>query len=507
MTAGTGRAGSHGSGSFPARRAIAGDGVAIIGLGSSGFSAAQLALQKGEEVHVSDLRTDPVVGDRARRLRELGAAVELGSHDVSRIAEARVVVVSPGIPPDAPALLELRGRSVLWISEPEFASRYFQGPLIAVTGTNGKTTTTLLTAHLLAAAGIRVAVGGNVGEGLAPAASELALLDPPPEWYVLEMSSFQLADTVDFAPQIGVVTTLAPDHLDRYRSTRDYYADKARLFRNATPDSRWVLNGESREVRALPGEAPGVRCYFARDAVDTDGALPAAYTEDGVLYLRFGLPGRGRAEGDAVGVERLIRAEELPLSGGHQVMNALAASLAARLAGADPEGIRRGLRDFRGPPHRMEVVAEHEGIRWINDSKATNVEAARAALLEADRPVVAILGGKDKGEDFRPLAGALSGAASRRVRAVVLYGEAGPRLRAELGAGGDGENEIPIHLVSDGFDEAVATAAAIARRGDAILLTPACSSFDLFTDYRARGDRFRELARLAAGPAERGAGS
>ncbi|MEX2529494.1 MAG: UDP-N-acetylmuramoyl-L-alanine--D-glutamate ligase [Gemmatimonadota bacterium] len=466
-------------------------GVAILGLGASGFSAAQLALQKGENVHVSDLRTDSVVGDRARRLRELGAAVELGSHDVPRIATARVVVVSPGIPPDAPALVELRRRSVVWVSEPEFAARYFQGPLIAVTGTNGKTTTTLLTAHLLDAAGIRVAVGGNVGEDLAPAASELALLEPAPEWYVLEMSSFQLADTAAFAPRIGVVTTLAPDHLDRYRSTREYYADKARLFRNATPESRWVLNGESEAVRALPGDAPGVRCYFARAAADTDGALPAAYTEEGVLCLRPGW----------TGVERLIRTGELPLSGGHQVMNALAASLTARLAGADPEGIRRGLREFRGPPHRMEVVAERNGIRWINDSKATNVEAARSALLGLDRPVVAILGGKDKGEDFRPLVEALTG----RVRAVVLYGEAGPRLREELqGEGGEGA-AIPLHLVADGFDEAVAVASGAARRGDAILLTPACSSFDLFVDYRARGHRFRELA-LAAPDSDAGRG-
>jgi UDP-N-acetylmuramoylalanine--D-glutamate ligase len=456
--------------------------VAVLGLGASGRAAARLALLKGATVHVSDLRTDADAAAHAATLRELGAHVELGTHDLARIAQAGVVVVSPGIPPDAPVLRALRERGTAWISEPEFAARFYQGPLIAVTGTNGKTTTAALAAHLMKAAGIDAALGGNVGEGLAPAASELALREPPPAWYVLEVSSFQLAETRDFAPDIGVVTTLAPDHLDRYPNTEAYYADKARLFRNGTAESRWILNGEVAAVRALPGNAPGTRYYFARDAgTVTDGAVPAAFVRDGALVLRVP-PGEGVEE-------PLLPAADLPILGDHNVMNALAASLAARLAGASPEGIRTGLGSFRGLPHRMTVVAERGGILWIDDSKATNVEAARSAVEGSGRPLVVLLGGKDKGEDFRPLAPALEG----RARLAVLYGEAAPRLEAELReSGGD---RIPLVRVAEGFDRAVEAAEAAARPGDILLLSPACSSFDLFRDYRARGERFAELAR------------
>ena len=197
-----------------------GERVAVIGLGASGIAAARLALAKGGDVYVSDSSTEASASARAAGLRSAGAVVELGRHDLDRVARAGVVVVSPGIPPDAPVLRALRARGVRWISEPELAVRFYSGQLIAVTGTNGKTTTTLLIGHLLREAGIRAAVGGNVGGGLAPAASELALLDDPPDWYVLEMSSFQLGATDELRPDIGVVTNLSPDHLDYYRGRR-----------------------------------------------------------------------------------------------------------------------------------------------------------------------------------------------------------------------------------------------------------------------------------------------
>ncbi len=398
--------------------------------------------------------------------------MESGGHDLERLARADIVVVSPGIPPDAPVLEALRSRGVRWISEPELAFRFFTGPLIAVTGTNGKTTTTLLVAHLLEAAGMRAAAGGNVGGGLAPAASELALLGDAPDWYVLEMSSFQLADTERFHPDIGVVTNLSPDHLDRYGSVAAYYADKARLFLNADDTSRWILPAGDGDVAALAGDAPGVRHLFG--LADEEGAQ--AFVRDGSLTLRVD------------GEEGLVAVTELPLLGRHNQLDALAASLTARVAGAHAEGIARGLRTARPLPHRLQPVAEGRGVLWVNDSKATNVAATRSALQSLSRPVVLLLGGKDKGEDFGTLGPALPG----RVRAILAFGAAAPRIAAAL------EGLVPLTVETGSMAEVVAAAGARAVEGDIVLLSPACSSFDMFENYEDRGRRFAALAREIA---------
>jgi UDP-N-acetylmuramoylalanine--D-glutamate ligase len=401
----------------------------------------------------------------------LGADVELGAHDLDRIAHADVIVASPGIPPHAPVLQHLRERGRHWVSEPEFAARFYRSPLIAVTGTNGKTTTTLLIAHLMREGGLEVGVGGNVGGGLAPAASTLALDDPPPAWFVLEVSSFQLADIDEFSPDIGVLTNLAPDHLDRYPDLDAYYGDKARLFKNATPDCRWVL-GDQPEVQALPGDHPGARYTFST----TREEGMHAFLRDGVLTLSV--------EGAE---EPLLSRERLPLMGGHNVANALAAALTARLAGVAPSAIARGLATARALPHRMEPVGERDGVIWVNDSKATNVAATVSALTSLDRPAVVLLGGKDKGEDVSPLGPALQGAA----RAAVCYGAAGPRIAEAIEPG------VAVGLIhrATTFVEAVRRGVELARPGDLLLLSPACSSFDEFDNYEARGSRFAALAR------------
>jgi UDP-N-acetylmuramoylalanine--D-glutamate ligase len=439
-----------------------GESTSVIGVGASGMAAALLALDKGGEVYVSDTRSDADASARGDELRSLGAVVELGRHDLARIASSEVVVVSPGIPPDAPVLRSLRAGGVAWISEPEYAFRHFQSPLIAVTGTNGKTTTAALAAHLLESSGLTVGLGGNIGAGLGPAASALALREPAPDWLVVEVSSFQLADVVHFRPDIGIVTNLAPDHLDRYPSEEAYYADKARIFENATPESRWVLGAEA-NVRALAGDASG-KCYLFALEEGEDGALTLAM--------------EGREE-------TLIPREELPLFGRHNVLNALAASLAASLAGAAPEAIRSGLGSFPPLPHRLEPVADRDGVLWLNDSKATNVAAAAAAVTSLDRPVVLLLGGKDKGEKLAPLLPALEG----RVRRAVVYGAARRRIADAL------EGVVPVLLIDGSFDDAVRAAEAEARPGDAILLAPACSSYDQFRSYEERGARFAALAR------------
>jgi UDP-N-acetylmuramoylalanine--D-glutamate ligase len=456
---------------------LQGTSVAVIGLGASGVAAARLALAKGGEVYVSDSSSDASAAARGADLRAAGAAVDVGRHDIGRVAGAGLVVVSPGVPPSAPVLRALAERGVRWITEPELAVRFYSGPLIAVTGTNGKTTTTLLIGHLLDRAGIRAAVGGNVGGGMAPAASDLALLDEPPDWYVLEMSSFQLAGVETFRPDIGVVTNLSPDHLDRYASVEEYYADKARLFDNASDASRWVLPLGDRAVAKLAGSALGERYWFGGDVASASHA----FEQDGTLALRV----------DGT-LERLIARTDLPLIGRHNVDNALTAALVARLAGAQPLAIAAGLGSARPLPHRLEPVADRGGVLWVNDSKATNVAATRSALASLDRKVVVLLGGKDKGEPFAPLAEALRGTA----RAVVAYGAVGPRIAGELIR--ELREDVPVHLLGSDFDGVVRRAASLAQAGDIVLLSPACSSYDMFDNYEHRGRRFAELAKEVA---------
>jgi UDP-N-acetylmuramoylalanine--D-glutamate ligase len=457
---------------------LEGETVAVVGLAASGRAAARLAIQKGGAVHVSDLRTDATALADGAELRKLGAEVDLGEHPLDRIAAAATVVVSPGIPPDAPVLRELAARGVRWISEPEFAFRFFHGPLIAVTGTNGKTTTATLVAHLLREDGMDVALGGNIGVAFGPATSELALRERSPAWYVVEMSSFQLAAIDRFKPDIGVLTNLAPDHLDSYSSVKSYYADKKNLFRNADDNSRWVLNGDDPAVDVLAQGVAGGRFYFSRAA----GERPGAYIDGTMLTLEI--------SGEK---EALVRVEDIALLGGHNMENVLAAAITARLAGVPPESIRRGLTTARALPHRTETVAEANGVRWVNDSKATNVAAARAAIASLEGPLLVLLGGKDKGEDFSPLVEVLSKSDAH----VLAFGQAGPRLWKALAG------PVSVELLDTGFDEVMEVAAQRATPGTTVLLSPACSSFDMFTNYVERGARFSDLAKAISEDAKR----
>lgn len=441
--------------------------VAILGLGESGVAAAALSLSKGGKTYVSDLRADTATRNRAADLRRVGVDVDVGGHDVERMAAADVVVVSPGIPPDVPVLATLRARGVHWVSEPEFAFRFLRAPLVAVTGTNGKTTTAALAAHLVEASGATVGLGGNIGGAYGPAASLLALQDPVPDWFVLEMSSFQLADIDTFAPAVGVVTNLAPDHLDRYASIEAYYGDKQRIFTNATDDSRWVLSSQPEVLELAEGVAGET---FVFDIEAQPGR--AAYLDGDRLTL------------DVHGPESLIDRQSMKLLGRHNVENALAAALVARLAGADPESISAGLESFGALPHRLEPVADAGGVLWVNDSKATNVAATSSAIQSLDRPMVLLLGGVDKGESFVPLREVVQG----RVRTAVVYGEVADRIRHELA------DTVPVVRGGYDFDSVVGSAASLAESGDAIVLSPATSSFDMFRNYEDRGDRFRAIA-------------
>ncbi|HEU0076446.1 MAG TPA: UDP-N-acetylmuramoyl-L-alanine--D-glutamate ligase [Longimicrobiaceae bacterium] len=449
-------------------RSLAGLDVGVLGLARSGLAAARLALARGATVYASDAGDGPAAREAAERVRALGGEAETGGHDVGRLSRCDLVVLSPGIPPTAAVLRDPAIAHVPVIAEVELAFGQLDAPVVGITGTNGKTTVTALVSHLLTEAGIDAPAGGNIGTAL----SELALRDAPPQVAVVEVSSFQLAMTRDFAPTIGVLTNLAPDHLDWYPDVEAYYADKARLFRNATPESRWVLNAEDRRAGELIGGAPGTRYHFRVDSLPESGELGGFLATDGALTLRL--------EG---GKERLVDAGELKVLGPHNVATALAAAVAARLAGADAESVRRGLRSFRAPPHRLEPVGEVDGVLWVNDSKATNIASTRVAVRGMTRPTVLLLGGKHKGEPYTELLPELG----EGVRAVIADGEAAPLVEGDL------RGHVPLERVDGPFEAVVARAREIARPGDAVLLSPACASFDMFRSYEERGKRFVEL--------------
>jgi UDP-N-acetylmuramoylalanine--D-glutamate ligase len=452
--------------------------VGILGLARSGQAAARLALASGSAVFASDAGDDEAVRAAAEGVRRAGGEAETGGHSVDRLAECELLVVSPGIAPDASVLRERPLRGVPWVSELEFAFRHIRAPVIAVTGTNGKTTVTSWIAHLLMEAGVDAEAAGNIGLPL----SEVALRDAHPEWVVVEASSYQLGGIDTFSPRAGVVTNLAPDHLDRYPDVASYYADKARLFQGAGPDSVWVLNGDDAAVLELAGDATGRRLLFRTDSAPAEGEEGGWLSEDGRLVLRVD------------GTETvLLGTGELRVLGRHNQANALAAALAAHVVVRDATALRAGLRTFAPLAHRLEPVATVSGVLWVNDSKATNVASARVALEGMDRPTVLLLGGRHKGESYRPLAEAAAG----RVKAVIAYGEAVDRIVAELGGA------VPVERVDGPFTAVVERAAALAAPGDAVLLAPACASFDMFRDYEDRGREYTRLVRgLAAGAPE-----
>jgi UDP-N-acetylmuramoylalanine--D-glutamate ligase len=450
--------------------------VGVLGLARSGQAAARLALATGRAVFASDRGDDEATRATAQEIRRLGGEAETGGHTIERLAECDLLVVSPGIPPDAPVLRDARLAHVPWTSELEFGFRHLASPVIAVTGTNGKTTVTLWATHLLAESGVTAVAAGNVGLPL----SEVALRDPAPDWVVAEASSYQLGRVDTFAPRVGALTNLAPDHLDRYPDVDSYYADKAHLFDHAGPDSVWVLNGEDNAVLTLAGDAPGRRLLFRVASRPGAGEEGAWLDDDGRLLLRAG--------GED---EVLVRASELRLLGGHNCANALAAALVAHAVTGNVVALRHGLRTFPPLQHRLEPLGTVGDVLWVNDSKATNVASARVAVESMERPTVLLLGGRHKGESYADLAPSLQG----RVRAVVAYGEAAGRIRADL------SGVVPVEKVVGPFPAVVQRAAALAVPGDAVLLAPACASFDMFRDFEDRGRQFTELVRELAGGA------
>ncbi len=442
--------------------------IAVVGLARSGRSVARLLGRAGSEVYASDAGTSPELEKTAQALRQDKIAVQLGGHDLARVMKASLVVVSPGVPPTAPPLVAARDAKVDIVSEIEIGLRFLPRlNYVAITGTNGKTTTTALTGHLLSALGRRAATAGNIGTPL----SELALMAAPPDWVALEVSSFQLHDSPSINPRVGVLTNLSANHLDRYDSVDAYYRDKALLFQNASPVSQWVTNGDDPDVQAMVEGVPGIHCRFSVRG-RSDAYLDRANGELVVL----GYP--------------VVRRDELTLIGDHNVANALAACLAVMLADRDhrsPHGLRaigEALKSFNALEHRIEGVGEFDGVTWINDSKSTNVASTLVAMRGMTKPTVLLLGGKHKGEPYTDLTPELE----RTGRAVIAYGEAAPLVERDLAG------VVPLTRLGSSFDEVVETARQLARPGDVVLLSPACSSYDMFDNYEQRGRVFKQLA-------------
>ena len=442
--------------------------VAVLGLGKSGAAATKLLLADGNRVYVSDSGSTPSINDIARQLGDLGADVDVGEHDLERIARASMVVVSPGIDPAAPAILAAREGDRVIVSEIEVALAYLSdSKIIAVTGTNGKTTTTALVRHILRGLGEDAVDAGNIGTPL----SDFARRDNRPDWIALEMSSFQLHDTPSIKPLVGVLTNLSPDHLDRYPSSKEYYEDKALLFANATSSSKWVINGDDSRATDMTSGVLGEKHTFSlRETAD-------AWYDDpsGTLNLLG---------------EKLMSRNELGLLGDHNVANALAAALAVSVAARkfrtkEARGqIADALRSFNALAHRLEIVGEKDGVQWINDSKATNVSSALVAIAGMRRPTVLLLGGRHKGEPYTSLAEPIR----KTVKKIIAYGEAADESAKDL------SDVAPLEKLGGDFDEVMKRAKAAAAPGDAVLLSPACSSFDMFRNYENRGEEFRKLA-------------
>jgi UDP-N-acetylmuramoylalanine--D-glutamate ligase len=431
----------------------------VVGLARSGAAAARLLAERGEEVRGVDSARPP----EAERLAGAGVEVHLDTDGLALLERTRTVVKSPGVPSEAAVIAAARERGVTVIGELELAWRAIPNRFCAITGTNGKTTTTELLGHLYRTAGEPVAVAGNIGAPLASLAGRVE----PGATVVCECSSFQLEDSDAFAPECAVFLNLAPDHLDRHGTLEDYRAAKLRIFANQGNDDVAVYNADE---PALAGEDLG---GCARRVAYCRGDVPDCEV--------------ARAEGTIFhDGEPLLRVEELGLLGEHNVDNAMAAAAAALAMGLPRDAVAAGLRSFAGVAHRLEPVAEIGGVGFVNDSKATNVASATVGIRAFAGGVHAILGGSDKGEPFEPLIEPIR----ERCVACYLVGATADRLAVELAP--VIESGVALHRCAD-LAEAVREAATAAKPGEVVLLSPACASFDSFRDFEQRGERFREL--------------
>ena len=442
--------------------------IVVLGGGISGYGSAVLARKEGFDVFLSDAGS---IADRYKaELDKWGVPYEEGGHSEERIFAADEVVKSPGIPEKAPIVEALRERGIPIISEIEFAGRYLgRAKTICITGSNGKTTTTSLIYKIMRDAGANVALGGNIGESFA-----YSVATGNYDWYVLELSSFQLDGMYRFRADVGVLMNITPDHLDRYGYCFQNYVDsKMRITQNQNSRNWFVYSADDETVWAEVAKRPEMTVrqlpFMAHNSV-ASGAGDAWLSPDGTFTASVG---KRSVEIDTV---------KMKIKGLHNAYNAMAAALATLAAGIDPESIRRSIYEFAPVEHRLEPVREVDGVLYINDSKATNVDSVWYALESMTRPVVWIAGGTDKGNDYEPL----KAFARAKVKALICMGLDNAKLVREF------TGVVPNVVSTSSLDEAMRAAVAAAEKGDAVLLSPACASFDLFKNYENRGELFKE---------------
>jgi UDP-N-acetylmuramoylalanine--D-glutamate ligase len=444
---------------------LKGKKVLVVGLGKSGLSAALFLRRRGAHVTVSDMRSAAALAKEIPALLEHGISVESGGHGLLTFRRQDLIVVSPGVPLDTPELVQVKTFGLPVIGELELAAHFLKGSILAITGSNGKTTTTALTGEILAAAGIETQVGGNIGVPVV----DLIEKSSHESWSVLEVSSFQLESTELFHPRIAVILNITPDHLDRHGSFENYAMTKERIFAAQTVADALVLNAGNGRAAAAAARSTARVYWFSLEEPVGQGA----WVQNGQIVFR--------AANDA-DIEPIMSLKAIPLKGSHNVENVLAAVCAARLAGASVEAIARAVEGFRAVEHRLEYVTTVNGVEYYNDSKATNVDAAAKAIAAFPDCIHLILGGKDKNSNYADLSDLLR----KRVKAVYTIGSAAAKIESQI------RGVVPI-VSCETLDKAVAAVRKATHPGDVVLLSPACSSFDQFENYEHRGRVFKEL--------------
>ncbi len=439
--------------------------VLVVGAGKSGISAAHFLLRHGAKVTVSDSRSAAALAGEIPALMEAGIMVETGGHGLLTFRRQDFIVISPGVPTLTPEVVRVRALGMPVVGELELASRFLQGQVIAITGSNGKTTTTTLVGEILKATGRPTLVGGNIGTPVIDLVAE----STPETCNVLEVSSFQLETIETFRPRIAVVLNITPDHLDRHKTFENYAAAKTRITERQDVEDFLVLNAEDKAAQMVAAKTKAQIFWFSPRRPIKQGAFVQGKN---VLFLAK----------EGAKAEPVMPVGEITLKGAHNVENVLAAVTVARLAGVPPEVIREVVHSFRAVEHRLELVRERNGVVYYNDSKATNVDAAMKAVASFPAGIHLILGGKDKDSDYSVMAPLLQ----ERVRVVYTIGSAAEKIGGALAG-------VVKMVEAETLERAVAAAAAAAVKGDVVLLAPACASFDQFESYEHRGRVFREL--------------
>ena len=444
---------------------LKGKKILVVGLGKSGVASAIFLRGLGAQVTVSDVRSVEALAKELPALLDAGVMVEAGGHGLLTFRRQDWIVVSPGVPLDTPELVQSRSFGTPVIGELELAARYLRGNVLAITGSNGKTTTTALCGEIFRRSGLRTQVGGNIG---VPVISQVAT-SRDDGWNVLEVSSFQLETTVDFHPKIAVMLNITPDHLDRHGSMESYIAAKERIFANQTAQDFLVLNAEDVETQRAAIRAHSKVFWFSGRRPVRQGAF---IYQDAIVWR----PDESSA------LEPVLPVAEIALKGAHNVENVLAAVCAARLAGISAEVVRTAIGEFRAVEHRLEFVARIAGVDFYNDSKATNVDATMKAVASFSGGIHLLLGGKDKDSDYSLLRPLLR----ERVRAVYTIGAAAEKIERQIA------QTVPV-VPCQTLERAVDQAASAAQAGEVVLLAPACSSFDQFENYEHRGNCFKQF--------------